>query len=60
MPEIKHREKSGVIIALTFLALGAVPALLAATGSGWWLVLAVPLLLIGGCGLGVELSRPKR
>ncbi len=60
MGETKHREKGGMVIALTFLALGAVPALLAATTSGWWLVLAIPLLLLGGVGLGVELSRPKR
>lgn len=60
MGETKYRERSGVIIALTFLALGAVPAVLASTMSGWWLVLALPLVGLGGLGLGVELSRPKR
>lgn len=60
MEQQQYRDRGGVVLALTFLALGTIPALLDQMASDWWLVLAVPLLLVGGVGLAVELSRPKR
>ncbi|GAC1367875.1 MAG: hypothetical protein NVSMB32_12910 [Actinomycetota bacterium] len=54
------RDPLGVRVGLALLALGLFLGIPALVVSHWFLVPAIPLVLIGGSGWAMEMSRAKK